>query len=196
MGVGIVRLNVVSTDTCEQLLGGRRRLRLVPLAIVLVLAAAAPAGAAGSTENRLISPQYRAKPGDTATTAGIAVLAGLTAYRADPHGAAAAWYRTLNRQYQLQSDSFPLSTQSQGYARSPERAIAASVPPYNRLQIASRISRDDAATRESQAISSGDARLLVRLGLGLGLAYLVFLAAWFWRTRNSTESAAARMVRF
>jgi hypothetical protein len=196
MGVGVARLNVVSTDMREQLFGGRRRLRLVPLAIAVALAAAAPAGAAAPTANRLISPQYRAKSGDTATTAGIAVLAGLAAYRADPHGAAATWYRTLNRQYQLQRDSFLLSAQSLGYTLTQERAIAASVPPYNRLQIASRISRNDAVTRESRAISSGDARLLLQLGLGLGLAYVVFLAVWFWRTRNSTESAAARMVRF
>jgi len=77
-----------------------------------------------------------------------------------------------------------------------ERATSAPVPRYNRLQIARQIRRSDAVTQAPRAISSGDARLLLRLGLGLGLAYIVFLATWFWRTRNRTEGAAARVVRF
>src|SRR3954447_19363876 len=107
--------NVVSTDTCGQLFGGRRRLRLVPLATAFVLAAAAPAGAAVPTINRLIAPQYQAKSGDTATTAGVAVLAGLTAHPARRHGGSTISYRTRNRRYQLQKASTRPSAQSARY---------------------------------------------------------------------------------
>jgi len=40
-----------------------------------------------------------------------------------------------------------------------------------------------------------DARLLLRLGIALGLAYLVFLVAWFWTTRDRRHGVA-RVVRF
>jgi hypothetical protein len=188
--------NVMSTDTCGQLFGGRRRLRLVPLATALVLAAAAPAGAAVPTINRLIPPQYQATSGDTATTAGVAVLAGLTAHRAGPPGGSTTWYRTRNARYQLQNASIQPSAQLARYMVNLGRATSTSVPRHNRLQIAQQIRRSDAVSHEPQAISSGDARLLLRLGLGLALTYIVFLAAWFWRTRNRTEGASARVVRF
>lgn len=187
---------MANTDTRGQLFGGRRRLRLVPLAAALALTAAAPAGAAVPTVNRLISPQYQAKSGDTATTAGVVVLHGLTAHRADPPGGSTTWYRTRNARYQLQIDSFLPSAQSPGHMVNWERATSASVPRHNGLQIAPQIRRNAAVTNEPRAISSGDARLLLRLGLGLGFTYIVFLAAWFWRTRNGTEGAAARVVRF
>jgi hypothetical protein len=178
-----------------QLFGGRRRLRLVPLATALVLVGATPASAANPTKNRLISPQYQAKSGDTAIMAGVAVLSGLTAHRAGPHSGSTT-YRTQNMRYQFQNDSILLSVQLAGYRVSWERATSASIPWHNRLQIASQIRRSDAVTQEARAISSDDARLLLRLGLGLGLTYIVFLAAWFWRTRNRTKGAAARVVRF
>jgi hypothetical protein len=187
---------VANTDTRGQLFGGRRRLRLVPLTAAFVLAAAAPAGAAVPATNRLISPQYQAKSGDTATTARVAVLPGLTAHRAGPPGGSTTWYRTRNARYQLQMDSFLPSTQPPGYMVNRERAMSASVPRYKGLQIAAQIRRNAAVTNEPRAISSGDARLLLGLGLGLALTYIVFLAAWFWRTRNRTEGAAARVVRF
>jgi hypothetical protein len=76
------------------------------------------------------------------------------------------------------------------------RLISASVPRHNYLRSDRQISGRYALTHEPGAISSGDARLLLRLGLALGLAYIVFLAAWFWRTRNRTEGAVARVVRF
>jgi hypothetical protein len=40
-----------------------------------------------------------------------------------------------------------------------------------------------------------DAKLLLRLGIGLGLAYVVFLVAWFWTTRDRRHGVA-RVVRF
>ena len=188
---------MASTDTCGQLFGRRRRLRLVPLATALVLAAAAPAGAAVPTINRVISPQYQAKSGDTATTAGVAVLAGPTAHPAGRQGGSTISYRTRNARYQLQNASFLPFTQAREYIVNAVRAMSAPISRYNRLQIPQQIRRsDDAVTHEPRAISSGDARLLLRLGLGLGIAYIVFLAAWFWRTRNRTEGAAARVVRF
>jgi hypothetical protein len=188
-------VNVQSADPCVQLFGGRRRLRLVPFATALVLVGAASAGAANPAKNRLISPQYRAKSGDTATMAGVAVLSGLTAPRAGPHSGSTT-YRTQNMRYQLQNDSILRSVQLPGYRVSWERATSASIPRYNRLQIAPQIRRSDPVTQEPRAISSEDARLLLRLGLGLGLMYIIFLAAWFWRTRNRTKGAAARVVRF
>jgi len=188
--------NVASTDTCGQLFGRRRRLRLVPLATALVLAAAAPAGAAVPTINRVISPQYQAKSGDTATTAGVAVLAGPTAHPAGRQGGSTISYRTRNARYQLQNASFLPFTQAREYIVNAVRAMSAPISRYNRLQIFPQIRRSDAVTHEPRPISSGDARLLLRLGLGLGIAYIVFLAAWFWRTRNRTEGAAARVVRF
>jgi hypothetical protein len=187
---------VVTTDTGMHVFGGRGRLRLVPLATALALAAAAPAGAAVPSVNRLISRQYQAKTGDTATATGVAVLAGLRARRAGPHGGPSTWYRTGNARYQLQINSFRLSGQSPGYIVNPKRVLPASIPRSTRLQIVRQIGGRDALGHEPRAISSGDARLLLRLGLGLGLAYIVFLAAWFWRTRHRTEGAAARVVRF
>jgi hypothetical protein len=169
---------------------------LVPLATAFVLAAAAPAGAAAPTVNRLISPQYQAKSGDTATTAGVAVVASLSAHPAGRHGGSTISHRTRNARYQLQNSSFLLLARSPRYIVNPVHAMSAPIPPYNYLRIAPQISPRAAVTHEPRAISSGDARLLLRLGLGLGLAYIVFLATWFWRTRNRTEGAAARVVRF
>jgi hypothetical protein len=187
---------VVHTETVVWVFGRRRRLSLVPLMTALALAAAAPAGAAVSTVNRLISQQYQGNSGDTATATRVAVIAGRPARRAGPHGSPTTWYQTRNSRYQLPDRLFPRSAESSEYIANPERAISASVPRNNRLQIARQISTRGAITREPRAISSGDARLLLQLGLGLGLAYVVFLAAWFWRTRNRTEGAAARVVRF
>ncbi len=70
-------------------------------------------------------------------------------------------------------------------------------------QIAWWIAPSDAQDPGTKVISSAvrptgqvaDARILLRLGLALGLAYLVFLVAWFWTTRNRTHGAA-RVVRF
>ncbi len=187
--------NVVRIDIFEQLFGGRRRLRLVPLATALALAAAAPVGAAGPDANGLISRQYQAESGDTATWARVAVRVGLTARRAGSHGDSTT-YRRRNARYQLRSESLSSSARLPGYIVELERDMSAPISRYNRLQIAPRIRPGNAVTDEPRPISSDDARLLVRLGLGLGLAYIVFLAAWFWRTRNRTEDAAARVVRF
>ena len=188
--------NLVNTDTRGQLFGGRRRLRLVPLATALVLAATAPARAAVPTVHRLISPQYQAQSGDTAATAGVAVLAGLTAHPEGPHGGSNSWHGKRNARYQLQNAAFPTSAQSPEHIVNRERAMSEPIPSHNPWRIASQIGRSHAATQEPQAISSSDARLLLQLGIGLGLTYIVFLAAWFWHTRNRTKGAAARMVRF
>ena len=79
--------------------------------------------------------------------------------------------------------------------------------PQNRAskgdQIARWIALTDAQDPGTKVISSAvrptrqiaDARILFRLGLGLGLAYAAFLVAWFWTTRNRTHGVA-RVVRF
>jgi len=96
----------------------------------------------------------------------------------------------------LQSVSFTPSFRLSRYIVNSQSAISAPVPLDNYPQSGRQISGRYALTRDPQAISSGDARVLLRLGLGLGLTYIVFLAAWFWGTRNRTEGAVARVVRF
>lgn len=189
-------VKVMTIDIDVHACGGRRRLRLAALTTALALCTAAPASAAGPAVNRLISWQYQAKSGDTATMAGIAALAGPRAHRSGSHGLSTTQYLARNSRYQFQSPSIPFSAQSPGYVVNPQRAISVSVPLNIHLRSGRQISGRDALTHDPRAISSGDARLLLRLGLGLALAYLVFLAVWFWRTRNSTEGAAARVVRF
>jgi hypothetical protein len=70
-------------------------------------------------------------------------------------------------------------------------------------QIDQQIVQRDAQANGSKVISSAvrpttqvaDARLLLRLGLALGIAYLVFLVAWFWTTRDRAHGFA-RVERF
>jgi hypothetical protein len=93
-----------------------------------------------------------------------------------------------NTRYQLHDDSILRSNRSFPGMNPKYRANSASLLRPNHRQIARQIDK-------AEAISSSDARLLLRLGLGLGLGYVVFLAAWFWRTRNRTQSTA-RLVRF
>ena len=112
----------------------------------------------------------------------------------------AAWYRTQKSRYQL----------NQGSPQEISDLISAMVPPFLRGnldpkvdQIGQQIARRDAQVNGPKVISSAvrpteqvaDARLLLRLGLALVLAYLVFLVAWFWTTRDRTHGVT-RVVRF
>lgn len=187
---------MVRIDTRGQRFGGRWRLRLVSLATALVFAAAAPAGAAIPTVNRLISPQYQAKPGDTATAIRLAVVVARPAPRAGLHVGSTIWYRPRNVRYQLRGALLHPSHQSSRYVVNRYRAASRSISRDNRLRIAPQIGEGDAVTPERRPISSAEATVLLRLAFGLGLTYVLFLAAWFWRTRNRTEGAVARVVRF
>jgi hypothetical protein len=40
-----------------------------------------------------------------------------------------------------------------------------------------------AVPRYQPAAAGGDRRLMLRVGLGLGAVYLVFLGGWIWATR-------------
>jgi hypothetical protein len=50
------------------------------------------------------------------------------------------------------------------------------------------------APSSQDAQSSGRTRILVQLGIGLAIAYVVFLSLWFWVTRG--RIARRRVVRF
>jgi hypothetical protein len=129
--------------------------------------------------------------------AGLA--ARLSARQARTAPLSTAWYRTQKSRYQLHQ-------RSQQEIGDPLSVV---VPPFLRDnlkpkvdQIGQQIVRRDAQANGPKVISSAvrpteqvaDARLLLRLGLALGLAYLVFLVAWFWTTRDRTHGA--RVVRF
>ena len=186
----------MKSDIGVHAFGGMKRLRLVALTAVAVFAAPGPANGAVHAVNRLIPRQYQAKSGDTAVMAGAGVRAGLRAHGAGPHAVSTTRYLSRNTRYQLQRASFISSFRLPRPIVNPRSAISVPVPLHNYLQSGRQISGHNALTRDPRAISSSDARLLLRLGLGLGLTYIVFLAAWFWRTRNRAEGAAARVVRF
>jgi hypothetical protein len=131
--------------------------------------------------------------------AGLAARQGLSARQARSAPLSATWYRMQKSRYQL-------------HQRSPQEMgdpLGAMALPFLRDnleskvdQIGQQIGRRNAQANGPKVISSAgrpteqvaDARLLLRLGLALGLAYLVFLVAWFWTTRDRTHGA--RAVRF
>jgi hypothetical protein len=181
-----------------------------------------PADADVSTAEPLVSPQYQAKIADTAARVGATGPAAdpsggvvtdvaprsrpaslqtqLTGpSRARPAAVDAAWYRTQNTRYQLLHDSFNhlrnAIAQSKNRIDPIRTSVSASLLRENSQQISRQIGRRDAQAPDARVISSGHARLLLRLGVGLGLAYVVFLAAWFWGTRKRAHSVT-RIVRF
>jgi hypothetical protein len=195
--------------------GGGGRLRLVTLAAAsayLALSAAIPAAEA------LVSPQYQAKTSDTGPKGGATGPAADPTGGSDPQGRltqfgsslvgghlptrppAAAWYRTQNARYQLhQRSSRRMSSR--------QNAMSLSFVRWNGDSKTNQIDRQivvkDAQAHGSKVISSAvhpgeqvaDARLLLRLGIALGLAYLVFLVAWFWTTRDRRHGVT-RVMRF
>jgi hypothetical protein len=132
--------------------------------------------------------------------AGLAARQGLSGRQGHTAPLSAAWYRTQKSRYQLhQRSSQEISDR-----------VSAMTPPFLRDtldskvdQIGQQISQRDAQANGPKVISSAvrpteqvaDARLLLRLGLALGLAYLVFLVAWFWTTRDRAHGVA-RVERF
>ena len=132
--------------------------------------------------------------------AGLAARQGPSPRQARTAPLSAAWYRTQKSQYQL-------------HQRSPQEMgdrLSATASPFLRDnvepkvdQIDQQIVQRDAQANGSKVISSAvrpttqvaDARLLLRLGLALGIAYLVFLVAWFWTTRDRAHGFA-RVERF
>jgi hypothetical protein len=127
------------------------------------------------------------------------------------------WYRSQNAQYQLYEIlQYQFHRLSAAHLRGDAALSSPEMPSLrtsNRSLIVKTIApwivQTDARSRAPGVISStvrptapksgreqvADARLLLRLGLALGLAYVVFLVAWFWSTRHRTHGVA-RVVRF
>jgi hypothetical protein len=178
--------------------------------------------AAALSREPLVSPQYQAKTADIAAKAGSTGPAAdqsgggiaTVAAASDPPRRraqrplaieqtglpAAAWYRVRKARYQWRYG-----------IQHAIRAIQNTMPSVLFLanrdrkpdQIITQTARGGAQSQHPRLISSAvrpndrvaDARLLLRLGLALGLAYLVFLVAWFWGTRDRRHGVE-RVVRF
>jgi len=130
------------------------------------------------------------------------VVAGpaLSAPHARPVPQAEEWYRTQITRYQLHQTSRISITR----LRSPIPSSFLDQTLGSKFnQIIKQIDGGETQAHGAKVISSpvrpteglADARLLMGLGLALGLAYLAFLVLWFWLTRNHTHGVA-RVVRF
>jgi hypothetical protein len=111
---------------------------------------------------------------------------------------AAAWYRLRNARYQWRNEI------RQKIRAQQNTTISASVDINWRWKldpIAAQTGQRDAQSQHPRLIPGAvrpnvaDDRLLLRLGLALGLAYLVFLVAWFWGTRDRRHGVE-RVVRY
>jgi len=130
------------------------------------------------------------------------VVAGpaLSAPHARPVPQAEEWYRKQITRYQLHQTSRISITR----LRSPIPSSFLDQTLGSKFnQIIKQIDGGETQAHGAKVISSpvrpteglADARLLLGLGLALGLAYLAFLVVWFWLTRNRTHGVA-RVVRF
>ncbi len=203
--------------------GGRGRLRLVTLAAAsacLALSVAIPAAEAlVSPQYQAKTTDTGPKVGAAGPAAdpsggGVAdVAAGsdsqgrLTQFGSSLVGghlpntpSTVVWYRTQNTRYQLHQRS-----SQRGGARQSDMSLSFvrwnGDSKTNRIdrQIVLNVTQAHGSKVISSAVHSNeqvaDARLLLRLGIALGLAYLVFLVAWFWTTRDRRHGVA-RVVRF
>lgn len=183
----------------------RRTRRLWPVGFVVVAGGLAlPTGAsatlavrssAASTSSSVVSAQYQAKNVSNAVEAGPRGstaepprgVASHVAAEADP-SKSRTWYHSFHLQYQL-------------FRSIPERTTTGSI--RYRLMIAGRTtpptSRPISARKLIPTVVPGlnqkDARILFRLGLVLGLTYLVFLVVWLWGTRVRPHDRG-RVVRY
>ena len=183
---------------------------------------AAAAMAPIATPEPLVSPQYQAEIADTGTRAGPTgpaadpsgggapraaagsdpegLIKGFGPVRIGTRGSLAArpaqdlrpgqtWYQTKKSRYQLH---VAISNASHSF----RHVIVVQTPPSIAQLIPAWNSRDKviSAFAGTQG-QSKDARRLLQLGFGLGLAYLVFLVCWFWATRNKPHGVG-RVVRF
>jgi hypothetical protein len=162
-----------------------------------VAAALAAASWPAAASAALISARYQAIPCDTAPRSGSAPLpvganTGLTATHLAFPASAGRFRLYENRsgisRYQL------LKVISNG-----KQAVSRAIP-ITTVQSGIRTCVDNASqiskssTGETAAITPADARRLFQLALALAFAYILFLAAWFWgtRERRSRVGSAAR----
>lgn len=157
---------------------------------------APPARASGAPKNAsksLVSPRYQGKSCDTAKAAGRnrGPAPELTANRGDPAARAAirSWWAfnasTSLLQYQLrnaipqQFDSLSRAFQTDAAATSTGSCSA--------------IESSIASTTFETSIPE-DGRRLLQLAVAFAIAYVIFLTAWFWgtRERRSRVGRAAR----
>lgn len=205
--------------------GDRRRLAGSVFAGAIVFLVSSPSAAAASAPSGTpkvgTAPQYQAESRDITSglprgsTEGCQQLgaAGLLPCgdeywppsRSSPQSGLAPGLRTW---YQESHSQYRLPGTITGFGRSPALAIAparsnnaygiqARIQPYIRYWIASqnfRVGVISAADRPNQA-RAADKRRLLELAIALGLAYVGFLAGWFWKTRGRPHGAQ-RLVRF
>jgi hypothetical protein len=205
--------------------GDRRRLVGSVFAGVIVFlvscASAAAAAAPAGTPKAGLPPQYQAESRDISSglprgsTEGCQQLraAGLLPckdeywppIRSSPQSGLApglrTWYQKSHSQYRLLG-TITGSGLSPALAIAPARSsnsygIQARIQPYITYWIARqnfRIGVISAADRPKQA-RAADKRRLLELAIALGLAYVAFLAGWFWKTRGRPHGTQ-RLVRF
>jgi hypothetical protein len=209
----------------SQVPGDRRRLvgSVFVGAIVFLVscASAAAAAAPAGTPKARLAPQYQAESRDISTglprgsTEGCQQLRAADLLpcgdeywppiRSSPQRGLApglrAWYQESHSRYRLPGTitaSGPSPARAIAPARSsPAYGIQNRIQPYIKYWIASqnfRFSVISAADRPKQA-RAADKRRLLELAFALGLAYVAFLAGWFWKTRGRPHGAE-RVVRF
>jgi cobalamin biosynthesis Mg chelatase CobN len=180
-----------------------RRFRSVGFALVAAgfalstgLSAALAGGSSAVRDSRLvISPQYQAKNVSNAV-------------EAEPQGSTANPLRGGTSQVAAEAD--PSNSQTRYHAVDLQYQLPASITrpaiaqgAPDRLGIVERTrsatSRPIGARKVISTATPGldrkDVRRLFRLGLVLGLAYLVFLVLWLWRTRIRPHGRR-RVVRY
>ena len=147
----------------------------------IVLSGAAVASPHSRGARSAISPRYYASSADTEAASAPSELP--TRRLASP------WYHAVNCRYQLR---FGLKTYCSNSITSTESYGLLSATP-DRGSIAATIGSQIAQNRQA-AQGSEKTRILLRLGLGLAVAYVGFLSLWFWMTRG--RMARRRVVRF
>jgi hypothetical protein len=204
---------------------GGGRLCLAGLAGVgacVALSAAAHAGVkpldtALPTSRTLISPQYQAKKSDTAAGIGTPVPAadplgggaprvaagadqgrrpgkpaGYVEYSVVSARAETGWYRARELQYQLFT---PISPFLGNTIVSAQFNSFKPILKSTNQSIVGQMTKEKVISNSARGRDPQDARELLQLGVMLALAYVLFLAFWFWKTRHRPHGAR-RVVRF
>ena len=168
------------------------------LALVVSFLALIPssraAPAAARTPERLISPRFQAKDNDTASPAGTQPTRAAMALRT-PRAGELSTFRAPPPSAQEHGIPHGIGKVSLEYQLSP--AIS-----HRESHDVSSISVFWQRTNERNALSisgnddigNADGRLLFQLGVAFATFYILFLAAWFWGTRDrrSRVGGAAR----
>jgi hypothetical protein len=162
----------------------------------------------------LISPQYYAllpdikptfAPGGPAVTGAVRIhrqrvvprppgatrTDRLTDSQIPSRASGLGWYRGANCRYQLH-----LSMQKTCGRTAPGSAYEAGTKPSRSVSgIDARIGLPITGSGQSERTEhAADARILLQLGVGLAVLYVLFLIVWFWATR--ARVARRHMVRF